>query len=244
MTDPTDTPTPWSPGDRRAELVAAAVAGDLTPAERAELDALAAADASVVDEIEGMRAAVAMAAASIGRWDSSAPSGALADRIAAIAGSTGNEPVPDITPATRRFRPASMVLGAAACVALGAGVVLGAQAIQPGPPSGPPGTLGAVESVDFTGEPGGVAIDGSVIAHTWGTETVLEIDGLPAGDSYSVVLVGDDGVESPSGTFFGSEVTIDCRMNAAVMRDDVSALEIRDDSGDAVAVAMLPAAQS
>ena len=89
-----------------------------------------------------------------------------------------------------------------------------------------------------------MAIDGSVIAHTWGTETVLEIDGLPAGDSYSVVLVGDDGVESPSGTFFGSEVTIDCRMNAAVMRDDVSTLEIRDDSGDAVAVAMLPAAQS
>lgn len=82
---------------------------------------------------------------------------------------------------------------------------------------------------------------GDLVAHTWGTETVLEIAGLPAGERYAVVLVARDGDVYQSGTFLGSEVTIDCRMNAALLRPDVADVEIRDDEGVVVGVAHAPA---
>lgn len=127
-------------------------------------------------------------------------------------------------------------------MALGAGVVLGVQSVQPGAPSGPPGTLGVVEQVSFDGEPAGVEVNGSLVAHTWGTETILRIDGLAVGDTFSVVLVDARGDELPSGTFLGSAVTINCRMNAAVMRADLTTVEIQDGSGATVATAALPQA--
>lgn len=111
---------------------------------------------------------------------------------------------------------------------------------QPSPPAGAPGTLGAVEHVDFLGEPAGVAVDGDLVAHTWGTETLLTIDGLPVGEVYAVVVVDRDGVEHHSGTFLGSTVTIACAMNAAALREDVASVVIRDDDGGVVAAAQAP----
>ena len=80
----------------------------------------------------------------------------------------------------------------------------------------------------------------SLIAHTWGTETVLTVDGLAQGAAFTVVVVGEDGAEYESGTFLGSSVPIDCRLNAAVLREDVAAVAIRSLEGGQIAVAEVP----
>ena len=151
----------------------------------------------------------------------------------------------------RRWAGAAPVIAAAAaaCLLLGFGVgalVLprGGADAQADAPIGAPGELGARELVDFAGEPSGVRVDGSVVAHTWGTETFLEIEGLDVGSSYELVVVDDEGRAQPSGSFIGSTAVIDCRMNVATLRPDAVALEIRDASGATVAAASLPAARS
>jgi len=230
------------PVDRRAELVAAAASDDLNPDEARELALLRATDPSIDVEIAELRAMIG----DLGDtpWDSSEPDAALRDRVLAI-GEALPAPAP-VVPIARGRRWA-VGLALAACVAGGAVIGGGAVGLldgDDGPRPGAPGVLGALEHIDFSGEPAGVSIDGSLVAHTWGTETILEVAGLPAGESYSVVLVGADGASVDSGTFFGSTVTIDCRMNAALDRPEVDAVEIRDMSGAVVAAAELPAVAS
>lgn len=255
--------------DRRAELIAAALSGELTPEEGAELDALRVADPSVDAEFAELSALVGGLPA-VERWDDVAPSAALAARIAAIdadgtdapapaaapgpAAVPGPAPAPDdradaqlpsaapVTPirsSRRGLRPLLLLVGAAACVAVGLGG--GALLTAPrGAVEGPPGTLGAIEEVDFAGAPASVEIDGALVAHTWGTETVLTVDGLAQGAAFTVVVVGEDGAEYESGTFLGSAVPIDCRLNAAVLREDVAAVAIRSLEGGQIAVAEVP----
>ncbi|PPG43825.1 hypothetical protein [Pseudoclavibacter sp. RFBA6] len=150
----------------------------------------------------------------------------------------------DAAPVTplRRPRFGGAMLAGIAAVGLVVGVVGGSFLPRPEtpPPIGDPGTLGAVEPVDFQGEPDGVEIDGSVVAHTWGTETLLTVNGLPSGEFYSVVVVDAAGEDVGSGTFLGSEVEINCAVNAAALREEVTSVEIRAKSGDIVASAALP----
>jgi len=243
--------------DRRAELIAAALADDLSPAEADEFARLRASDPSVdveLAELGGLPGALA----DLGGWDDARPSDLLARRVAAIADGTaadadaaaprtadaGPGEAPPASPAPpRALRPRRALvtaLGAAACLLVGAAV--GALVVQPRDAvvQGPPGTLGAVEGIDFAGAPDGVRVDGDLVAHTWGTETLLTVEGLPAGTPFSVVVVDDAGREYESGAFLGSEVEIDCALNAAVSRDHVAAVEIRGADGD-VAVAEVPA---
>ncbi len=226
--------------DRTAELIAAAVANDLSTAERAELEELIRADPAIGAEVEELRATAAQLAGATPSWiEPTPPTEQLRDRVTRLS---SDEPtgLAERTGRRPRRRRVPAVLAAAAAFAVGVAVTIGAQLVIDAPPSGPPGTLGAVEDVDFVGQPTAVRLDGALIAHTWGTETVLEIDGLTPGEGYLVVLVAADGAEFDSGTFFGSAVTIDCRMNAAVMREDVVRVEIRDDDGGVVAGADLP----
>jgi anti-sigma factor RsiW len=226
---------------RRAELIAAAVSGELTPRERAEFDGLRAADPSVDVEVRELRAVLGSLDGL--DWNDSAPDAVLRDRVLALDETAVSAPVRTLAPRRRWL----VGLGAAACLVAGAGLGIGGAALlapERGPQPGEPGVLGALEHVDFAGEPAGVVIDGSLVAHTWGTETILEIDGLPVGDSYTVVLVDSDGEAFDSGTFLGASVTIDCRMNAAVDRPDVDSVEIRDAGGAVVASADLPAVGS
>lgn len=220
--------------DRRGELIAAAVRGDLSDAETAELRRLATSDPGLEAEIDELRA-VADQVAALRNWQSVEAGDELRACILEAANDHHSGGVP--VPGRSRWWLAA---GAAASVAVG---VVGAVAVvnvNSEPPSGPPGTLGAVEHIEFTGEPEGVTVLGDLVAHTWGTETVLEIAGLPAGERYAVVLVARDGDVHESGTFLGSTVTIDCRMNAAVLRPDVADVEIRDDAGVVVGVAHAP----
>ena len=219
--------------DRRAELIAAAVQGRLTDAERAELRELAAADPGVDVEISELRS-TAEAIALLQNWETVNPDESLRNRVIAAVREDHN----DVAPRSRsRWWAAA---GVAAGVVIGVAGAVSVDSVRSTPPSGPPGTLGAVEHIEFIGEPDGVTLVGDLVAHTWGTETILEIDGLPAGQRYAVVLVGRDGDVYESGTFLGSEVTIDCRMNAAVLRPDVADVEIRDGAGAVIGVAHAP----
>jgi hypothetical protein len=270
--------------DRRAALIAAALAGELDPAERRELDELRRLDPALDHDLAAARRA-SDGLAGLGDW-SERPSPALRDRVLAFrdepaAADDGADPaaaahratalahragpaqpterlsapapapaLPDLRDRRpRRIRVTAAVLGAAAALVVGGavgglvGALAGSAPTGGGDPSGvtgPPGTLGAVEAVDFRGEPSGSRIDGSVVAHTWGTETVLEVDGLDPAADYGVVVIGVDGRRVDSGGFVGSTVTVDCRVNAALLREDVAAIEIEDAEGDVVAAADLP----
>ena len=231
--------------DRRAELIAAAVGDDLDDTEAAELRELAAADPTVDRDLAELRALTG----TLGRRGPIEPwleSSTSPDLRARVLGGTPDAAWP---PQRSRGPRRSAGLAAAAAVvglAVGGGVVLGVDAVRPTPsdPSavitGPPGTLGAYEQVAFTTSVPNVDIEGGLVAHTWGTETILDMDGVSDRGPYEVVLVDRSGAELPSGTFLGSDVTIECRMNAAVLRGDVTEIEIRGSDGSVLASAQLP----
>jgi len=229
---------------RRALLISGALTGDLSAAEQDELDAVRRTDPTVDTEIRELAEVLRATTAAAPSWDASAPSNALRDRVLALSSEAdvAEAPAEGARVTALRRRPWLLVVGAAACVAVGAGGVLLGQPTVPGPPTGPPGTLGAIEQISFSGEPNGVDIDGSLVAHTWGTETILNVTGLTEADFYEVVLVTVGGDSLSSGSFLGSTVAIDCEMNAAVMREAVASVEIQDASGTVVARAQLPSA--
>jgi hypothetical protein len=257
VTDPTSDPAanPAGPAsDRRAELIAAALASDLSPAEAVELDALRVVDPTVDDEIASLGGVVARLGP-VGTWQDAPADAALGERVRSAVDRDELEarhepaaPLERVAPdelvvplrPRRSRRVALTVLGAAACVAVGVGGGVLAATPRDAHVAGPPGTLGAVEHVAFAGEPSGVAVDGDLVAHTWGTETVLTVDGLPTGEAFSVVVVDDTGAEHESGAFLGTDVTVDCRMNAAVLREHVVAVEVRGADGVEIATASVP----
>lgn len=212
--------------DRRAELVAAALADELSPAEAAELEALRSVDPTIDVELAELREIVGALPV---------PSADLGRRVREAV-EAEQRPVAPLRPR----RAWAVALGAAACLAVGAAGAVAWDAVASRPPTGAPGTLGAHEAIDFIGEPADVSIEASLVAHTWGTETFLEIDGLPVGDDYSVVLVDGEGRSVDSGSFIGSMATVDCRMNAALLREAVTSVLIEDESGAVVATAELP----
>lgn len=238
--------------DRTAELVAAAVAGALEPAEAEEYAALVAADPAVAAETAALRAVLDRLDGGPATWDEPEPSPGLRARVLAVGHAT--RPV-------RQQRRRLPLAAAAAVALLVVGVGLGvagsrlgddtdpsadpsaspsASASASPSPQGPPGTLGALEQIDFRGAPRSVDVDGALVAHTWGTETMLRVDGLTPGDRFEVVLLGADGEVEDSGTFLGSKVAISCRLNAALLRQDVSAVEVLDASGAVVARSDVP----
>ena len=232
--------------DRRAELIAAALAGESTDAERAELDSLRAADPGLDSELARL-AALAGRMQSVGRWDTRAPSAELRERIASATAAAGAGPGDPPAPVNRpvvdlRSRRGLGVLlaGAAACLAIGVAVGSVLPHPEPATPTGAPGTLGVVEPVDFVSTNASVGIEGDLVAHTWGTETDLIIDGVETGQTYTVTVIGRDGTEYASGSFLGAEIPVDCAMNASVLREDVASVVISDESGSRIASAEVP----
>ncbi len=238
------TPEPRPRSDREAELIAAAAAEELSPAEAEEYAALVAADPGAAAEAEELRALLARLEEEAPQpWAEPVPSPDLAARVLAIPETERGTPVPVARgPRVIRWLPAA----AAAVVLLLVGGVAGALVADRGeqPPEGPPGTLGAVEPIAFDAEPEGVDIEASLVAHTWGTETVLDMDGWTEGARYQVLLVGSDGAVEDSGTFLGSQVPVVCRMNGALLREQVDVVEIRDGEGRVVARSDVPTVSS
>ncbi|MFK5585005.1 hypothetical protein [Serinicoccus sp. LYQ131] len=132
-------------------------------------------------------------------------------------------------------------LAAAGLVATGA---VGSDVLRrarPDTPTGPPGTLGALEPLSMSATGTGARIEAGLIAHTWGTETVLVVDGADPGARYELVLLTADGTRVPSGGFVGTAAPLDCEMNAAVLREDATEIRILGPDGTTWTRAALPA---
>ncbi|RII93278.1 hypothetical protein, partial [Clavibacter michiganensis] len=86
--DRTPDPHGLEPDDRRGELIAAALADDLSPAESAELDALRAADPTIDEEL-ALLGGLPAALGGLGAWQVAEPSDELARRIGLIADGSG-----------------------------------------------------------------------------------------------------------------------------------------------------------
>ncbi|PPI20398.1 hypothetical protein [Rathayibacter sp. AY1B5] len=230
------------PDGRREELLAAALAGDLSAEEAREFELLRAADPSIDRELASFGAVVDRLGA-LGRWEEAEPSPELRSRVAALAGERPEGTARVRAPRLRAPRLRAVLAVAAAAALLVVGGVAGAALRSAGerPVAGPPGTLGAVEAIAFDERTAGVTLDGSLVAHTWGTETILRGTGFALGESYDLVLVTGSGERLPSGSFLGSSAELDCEMNAAVLRESVAAVEITDAGGALVASAALPA---
>lgn len=124
-------------------------------------------------------------------------------------------------PSRRKFR--ALAAAALLVAAIGLSAVYFSAARQ-----GPPG-LGETEPIAFSGAPEGVSADAAVVAHTWGTEVVLEVEGLRSGEIYTVVLEREDGGPVEAGSFIGTEDgPVECRLNGAVLRQDARAVSVVD----------------
>lgn len=100
--------------------------------------------------------------------------------------------------------------------------------------TGPPG-LGDVEEISFTEVPDDVTVDGSVVAHTWGTEVILEMEGLEDGELYTAEVEREDGDPASAGTFIGDgDLLVECILNGAVLREDAQAVSVTDSDGEVV----------
>lgn len=217
--------------DRLAELLGAAAAGELTDAEATELEAWAAADPAVARERRATLEAAALVDSSW--WRREDPPADLEDSVVEAAHGRRR-------PAVWRSR-LGLVAAAVALVAAGSVGTLAVEALTGAPPDGPPGTLGAYESVTFDTPSDDARVGADLVAHTWGTEAVLEVEGLQEGAAYEVIFLDEQGRERSAGAFLGSAVPIDCRVNAAVLREDVRELLITTSDGEVVRSADLPA---
>ncbi len=136
----------------------------------------------------------------------------------------------------RRLRRNGLIRRAAlATVAAALLVAIGLFALVP-KITGPP-----LEPVAFSEVPAGVEAEANLIDHTWGTETILVVSGLEDGETYRLTLRDEDGEAVPSGAFIGTgEQPVECRMNAALLREEATGLEVRTAEGDLVLGADLP----
>ena len=106
---------------------------------------------------------------------------------------------------------------------------------------GPNSTPPPQEPLAFSEVAGGVEAEGSLIPHTWGTEANLLVEGLDEGRNYRAAFTTSGGTEVPAGTFIGTEAQpVDCNLNAAVLREDATRLEVRTMEGELVLEADLP----
>lgn len=230
------------PQARLHELLGAAALGPLSSAEADELARLLEVDPDARRELDELRATVAkLPPAGSGVMFEMRPAPELEERVVGAVGHPSTTATA-IAPAAARSRsrtPALVAAAAAMVVAAGfGGWALGQR--EPVGPTGPPGTLGATEPITFTGEPRGVEVDASLVAHTWGTETVMTIDGLEQG-AYTVQVVDGDGEAVDSGTFIAPARGItDCRMIAALLREEADVIVVSDSDGDVVMSSQLP----
>lgn len=135
----------------------------------------------------------------------------------------------------RRRRNRLIRHSALAAVAAALLVAIGLFALVP-KITGPP-----LEPVAFSEAPAGVEAEANLIDHTWGTETILVVSGLEEGKTYKLTLRDEDGAPVPSGAFIGTgDQPVECRMNAALLREEATGLEVRTSEGDLVLGADLP----
>ncbi|MXG90223.1 hypothetical protein [Nocardioides flavescens] len=145
-----------------------------------------------------------------------------------------------MAPAPTRLRPGRRALlgGLAAGVGGVAGYLLHDVRTDEGPTASPV----PMESIAFAPltDPAGTVSASSLINHTWGTELVVDLSDLEAGTAYDVVFETVGGEVGAGSLLAVAGVLMRCRFNAAPLRADVRAIELRTAAGTPVLRADLP----
>lgn len=128
------------------------------------------------------------------------------------------------------LRPRRSLLLAAAAGVVGA--VAGGTAIGI-TKSGDNGPNLPLEAIQLEGM-AGVNASASVVDHSWGMEMLLDVEGLPVGDTYDVIYVSRSGERVSAGGFVGAAVRMKCRNTSSLMRGDATGIEIVNSAGDVV----------
>ncbi len=131
---------------------------------------------------------------------------------------------------TGRRRPWSLAVAAALVVAVGLGAAVG-RSTAPDPSAAP---APALEAVTLTATQGsGVTVDSAgLVSHTWGVELRLEAEGFADGEVFEAAVRDASGRFTPAGRFVGTgSATMTCNLQAGVLRDDASAIVVRDEEG-------------
>lgn len=162
------------------------------------------------ERVAALRAAVERAKAERTELPSPVPGG----RVAAHTGLRSER--------RRRF----LVGGASAA----AGAVVGAVVVSATDDDGPDAP--PTEPIEFTDVAAGVTVaDAYLIDHTWGVELNLVASGFERGQAFSVLYRTVDDELVAAGSMVGiGEGALTCRLNGAVRRDAVSAIEVYDPS--------------
>lgn len=107
------------------------------------------------------------------------------------------------------------------------------------------GTLGAdapAVPMEAVAVQAGAGVDASatLVAHTWGLEIKLAAAGLAAGAPYTVQVTTEQGEVVDAGAFLGTGAkTLNCNLNAAVLREDARSFAVLDRGGEQVLTAEL-----
>ena len=151
------------------------------------------------------------------------------------------------------------VAAAAAVVLLGAGAGLGEALFRSGlagpsqarpsvndVPGGAPTTTtptaaGAFLPVVLGDEAPGITVrKAGVVPHSWGVELKFEGAGFATGQTYRAYVVSTSGLTLPAGEFLGiGGQTLQCNLQAAILRPDVSAFRVVATDGSLVLTATL-----
>lgn len=97
------------------------------------------------------------------------------------------------------------------------------------------------EAVAFAAPAEGVMVlEAELIGHPWGTTLELAVDGVEEGVTYTVSYIDVAGDPVEVGSFIGvADGRIDCHMSAALLRDDLTGVVVRDARGAIVLEAEL-----
>lgn len=217
---------------RYRELLGAYVLGQLREAEAAELEShlegceSCRAEVAELREVAGLLPAPEVSRVSL-ETQAWSPPPDLEDRVVAAVLS---EQQAEGTPRRDRSRFVVGLGAAAAILVVAVGLIFFLSTGQEGPPG-----LGEVEPIAFSESPSGVSTEAAVVAHTWGTEVDLEVEGLRPGGVYTVAIERDGGGTVSAGTFVAVEAEpVECRLNGAVLRQDARAVSVTDARGDEV----------
>jgi len=133
-----------------------------------------------------------------------------------------------VAAARRRNTPWRAITAvAASVVVLVAGFALVSRDSAPAVPREPITLAAGVDGVEV--------LEADLIAHTWGTEVEFVVDGVEDGVTYTVSFLDEAGDRVGAGSFLGvDDRPVDCRMNAALLRDDATGLVILDAAGEIV----------
>ncbi len=200
-------------------LLGPAALGLLTRREQEQLDRHLAGCASCRAEL----AALTDVAGRLGDLDAASALTGSAGVADAVLGRVARE-------RRRAQRLPGLVAAAAAVAVLLAGLVTA-------------GTLGQdsvpMEAVAVSAQ-GDVRASANLVAHTWGVEIKLAATGLAAGQPYSVQVTTERGEVVDAGAFLGTgSTTLNCNLNASVLREDARSFAVLDGRGDEVLTAEL-----